>query len=87
MQQDERTKIEKETEKNQQTVESSSSYEKEHSSQIIKNQILKTKTSIDYRRQVNERKKTSKTTESDPTQRDVVPNISQNLKNMMTNID
>ena len=61
--QDERTKIEKETKQNHQTVEPSSRYEKEHRSQITKNQILKTKTNRDYRRQVNERKTTSKTTE------------------------
>ncbi|WZZ48691.1 hypothetical protein YC2023_048798 [Brassica napus] len=63
VQQDERTKIEKEMKQNQQTVEPSSSYEKKHRSQITKNQILKTKTSRDYRRQVNERKTTSKTNE------------------------
>ncbi|KAF3553728.1 hypothetical protein F2Q69_00011732 [Brassica cretica] len=39
---------------NQQTMESFSSYEREHRSQITKNQILKTKMSRDYRRQTND---------------------------------
>ena len=44
-----------ETKKNQQTIESSSSYEREHKSEITKNLIiLKTKTSRDYRRQNND---------------------------------
>ena len=35
-------------------MEPSSSYEKEHRSQITKNPILKTKTSIDYGRQTSD---------------------------------
>ncbi|KAF3579636.1 hypothetical protein DY000_02030013 [Brassica cretica] len=42
------------TRQNQQTMESFSSYEREHISQITKNQILKTKMSKDYRRQTND---------------------------------
>ena len=39
----------------QQAVEPSSSYEREHMSHINRNQILKTKTSKDYRRQANDK--------------------------------
>ena len=54
VQRDERTKREKKTKWNQLAIEPSSSYEKEHRSQITKIQILKTKTSRDYRRQTND---------------------------------
>ena len=45
---------EREMKQNQQTMESSPSYEREHRSEITKNLILKTKTSRDYRRQTND---------------------------------
>ncbi|KAF3539271.1 hypothetical protein F2Q69_00022071 [Brassica cretica] len=52
----------KETKQNHQTMESSSNYEREHRSQITKNQILKTKTSRTIDGRPTTRKTTSKRT-------------------------
>ena len=62
---------------------------KEHRSQITKNQILKTKTSREYISMANHRrgKQHQWQLNSDPTQRDVVSNLSQNRKKKKTNID
>ena len=55
MQQDEnKNEKKKKTKRYQQTMEPSSSYEREHISQITKNQILKTKKRKEHQRQAND---------------------------------
>ena len=81
MQQDERIKRKKEMKRNHQLMEPSSSYEKEHRSNHQKPDLE----NQDEQRLSMARKRRGRQLNSDPTQRYVVYNISQNLKKKMTN--